>query len=107
VISDVGMLQDVVVTAVLPMLAKALILVGMLTLMFWMNWRLALVALAVFPLFWLRTVTMGRKINEVARLQRKREGAMAATAAESINAIRTVQALSLEAAFETQFTRQS
>jgi ATP-binding cassette subfamily B protein len=75
--------------------------------MFWLNWRLALVALAVFPLFWLRTVTMGRKINEVARLQRKREGAMAATASETINAIKTVQALSLEAAFERQFNRQN
>jgi ATP-binding cassette subfamily B protein len=107
VISDVGLLQDVVVTAVLPMLAKALILVGMLALMFWLNWQLALVALAVFPLFWLRTVSMGRKINEVARLQRKREGAMAATAAESITAIKTVKALSLESAFEQQFSRQS
>src|SRR5258708_8401633 len=77
VISDVGLLQDVVVTAVMPMLAKALILLGMIALMFWMNWKLTLVALAVFPLFWLRTVSMGKRINEVARLQRKREGAMA------------------------------
>jgi ATP-binding cassette subfamily B protein len=107
VISDVGLLQDVVVTAVLPMLAKSLILAGMIALMFWLNWHLTLVALAVFPLFWLRTVSMGRKINEVARLQRKREGAMAATASETINAIKTVQALSLESAFEEQFTRQN
>jgi ATP-binding cassette subfamily B protein len=107
VISDVGLLQDVVVTAVLPALAKSLILVGMVVLMFWLNWKLALVALAVFPLFWLRTITMGRKINEVARLQRKREGAMAATASETISAIKTVQALSLESAFEEQFTRQN
>src|SRR6266850_178344 len=42
VISDVGMLQDVVVTAFLPMLAKLLIFVGMLAVMFWMNWQLAL-----------------------------------------------------------------
>ena len=107
VISDVGLLQDVVVTAVLPMLAKSLILAGMLVLMFWLNWRLTLVALAVFPLFWLRTVSMGKKINEVARLQRKREGAMAATASETISAIKTVQALSLESAFEQQFTKQN
>jgi len=55
----------------------------------------------------LRTITMGKKINEVARLQRKREGAMAATASETINAIKTVQALSLESAFEQQFTKQN
>lgn len=107
VISDVGLLQDVVVTAVLPMLAKSLILTGMIVLMFWLNWKLALVALSIFPLFWLRTVTMGKKINEVSRQQRKREGAMAATASETISAIKTVQALSLESAFEEQFTRQN
>lgn len=107
IISDVGMLQDVVVTAVLPMLAKSLILIGMVGLMFWLNWKLALVALGVFPLFWLRTVSMSRKINEVARQQRKREGAMAATASETINAIKTVQALSLESAFEQQFKKQN
>jgi len=61
----------------------------------------------VFPLFWLRTVFVGRKINEVSRMQRKREGAMAATASEAINPIKTVQALSLESAFETQFDRQN
>src|SRR6266851_7252076 len=40
VISDVGLLQDVVVTALLPMVAKALILIGIVALMFWLNWRL-------------------------------------------------------------------
>jgi ATP-binding cassette subfamily B protein len=107
VISDVGLLQDVVVTAVLPMIAKSLILLGMVVLMFFLNWRLTLLALAVFPLFWLRTISMGKKINEVARLQRKREGAMAATASETINAIKTIQALSLESAFQKQFNRQN
>ena len=107
VMSDVGLLQDVVVTAVLPMLAKSLILAGMIGLMFWLNWKLALVAVSVFPLFWLRTVSMGRKINEVARQQRKREGAMAATASETISAIKTIQALSLESAFEEQFKHQN
>jgi len=40
-ISDVGLLQGMVV----PMRAKAPILVGMFALIFWLNWRLALVAL--------------------------------------------------------------
>ena len=107
VISDVGMLQDVVVTAFLPMLAKLLIFVGMLAVMFWMNWELALLGLAVFPLFSLRSIHLGRRIREVARKQRKREGAMAATAAETIAGIKTVQALSLEGAFEKSFSEQS
>src|SRR5438552_8337928 len=107
VISDVAMLQEVAVTALIPTVAKALIVAGMLALMFHMNWQLALIALAVFPLFWLRTVTLGRRIREVARKQRQREGLMAATAAESIGAIKTVQALSLEGAFEKVFAGQN
>jgi len=107
VISDVGMLQDVVVTALLPMLAKLFILAGMMALMFYINWQLSVIALAVFPLFWLRTITIGRRIREVARKQRQREGLMAATAAESIGAIKTVQALSLESSFEKVFASQN
>src|SRR5207249_8932430 len=100
VVSDVGMLQDVVVTAVLPMLAKTLVFCGMVALMFWLNWRLTLLALLVLPFFWLRTVTLSPQIQEVARKQRKREGAMAAMAAETMSAIKTVQALSLGGVFD-------
>jgi len=107
VINDVGMLQDVAVTALLPLTAKVLIVAGMAALMFAMNWKLALVALAVLPLFWLRTVSLTGRIREIAKKQRRQEGAMAATAAESLGAIKTVQALSLEENFARAFTDES
>ena len=105
--NDVGMLQDVAVTALFPLLAKLLIVAGMIGLMFWMRWELALIAIGVFPLFWLRSIHIGRRIREVAKRQRRREGAMAATFAESIHAIKTVQALSLEENFARAFSTQS
>ncbi len=105
--NDVTMLQDVAVTALFPLLAKVLVVGGIVVLMFWMQWQLALVAVAVFPLFWLRSITIGRRIREVARKQRRREGAMAATFAESMSAIKTVQALSLEDSLARVFTNQS
>ena len=107
VIGDVGMLQDVIVSALLPLVARGLVIVGMLVLMFCMNWRLALIALAVFPLFWMRSLQLGHRIRELAQKQRRQEGAMAATAAESINAIKTVQALSLEETFAETFAGDS
>ena len=106
-IGDVGMLQDVAVTALLPLLAKGLVVFGMIGLMFWMDWHLAVIALSVFPLFWLRTVSLGKKIREVSQKQRSQEGAMAASVAESIQAIRTVQALSLEGKFADAFSSTS
>ncbi|HUE75446.1 MAG TPA: ABC transporter ATP-binding protein, partial [Chloroflexota bacterium] len=103
VIGDVGLLKDVIVTAMLPMLGNTLILLGMLSLMLWLNWQLTLLGLVTVPLFWFATSRLSRRIQEVARAQRQREGALASTAAESIGAIKTVQALSLEKMFSQTF----
>ena len=46
-IGDVGMMRDVAVTALMPLLANVLILSGMLLVMSWMNWQLTLAGLAV------------------------------------------------------------
>src|SRR5262249_39381557 len=94
VISDVALLQDVAVTAFLPTLGKVLIVLCMLGLMSWLNWRLTILSLSVLPLLWLRTSRLTKQIQEVAVKQRKRQGSMAAAAAESIGGIKTVQALS-------------
>src|ERR1043165_7050122 len=67
VMGDVGMLQDVAVTALLPTLAKILIRSGMFGLMLWLNWRLALIAISLWPLFLLRSIKLTRQIREVAQ----------------------------------------
>ena len=107
VIADVGLIKEVVVTAALPLVASTLVLVGMLAVMLVLDWRLALVSLVVVPLFFLSTTRLSRRIGDAARDQRRREGAMAATAAESIGAIKTIQSLSLEGQFESVFERQN
>jgi len=107
VIGDVGVLQDVFVTALIPLVINAVILVAMLGLMFWMEWRLALLAVSVLPIMWLFAAVLSGRIREASRQQRKREGAMAATAAESIGSIKAVQALSLEGAFGDTFSSQN
>lgn len=103
VISDVNMLRDAAVTALLPLIGNVLVVVSMLGLMLWMDWRLACLALVALPVFVLMNIRLGKRIREVASLQRRREGAMAATAAESLAGIKTVQALALEEAFARDF----
>lgn len=101
---DVSMVRDVTSTAILPLLASLLILVGMAIMMVWLQWQLALLVFATVPLFWFTTVRVGRRIRDAARKQREREGAMASIAAESITAIKIIQALSLEAVFADAFS---
>jgi ATP-binding cassette, subfamily B, bacterial len=107
VTSDISMLKDVVVTAFLPLVANAMIMIAMVVLMFWLQWKLTLLALLPIPLLWIWTIRLSHKIHEAAKSQRQREGALASTTAESISAIKVVQALSLEAIFATYFSRQN
>lgn len=106
VIGDVGMVREVVVTAMLPLLGNLFILAGMIVVMLWMQWQLTLVALTTVPLFWLSTARLGARIRTVARKQRRREGGLATRVSETMGAIETVQALSLEETFAADFVDQ-
>ena len=107
VTGDIGRLQEVAVTAALPLVANLLTLVGMLAVMFWMNWRLALMAAVVLPVFVFATRRIGGRIRQVARRQRQRIGEMGATAAEAIGSMKVVQSLSLEKSQEESFVIQN
>lgn len=106
-IGDVGMVQEVTVTAVLPMLGNALVLVGMFAVMFWLEPVLAAIAACTLPLMAIATLRRGRTIRHAARRTRRQEGALAATASESFAAIKTVQSLSLGERFAGAFSRQN
>jgi len=104
-VGDIGVMKDVAVTALLPLITNLLILAGTAIVMFWFNWELAIVALALLPLVALAIRRLGRRIHVTAREQRRHEGDLAARAAESIVAARVVRALSLEQEFGRTFAR--
>jgi len=107
VIGDIGLLKDVAVTAFMPLVGSLMVLTSMAALMFWLNWRLALLVLLSAPLYWIPTLILGKRIQTASRKQRKRQGAMASTVAESIGAMAVVQTLSLEETFADQFGKQN
>ncbi|WP_198515140.1 MULTISPECIES: ABC transporter ATP-binding protein [Neisseria] len=95
-VSDVGMLREAVVTALMPMLVNIFVLSGMLAVMLYLDWKLTLFAIASLPLLWLTTKRSGKRIHQVSREQRKKEGNLASKASEYFASIRTIQSLSLE-----------
>lgn len=104
VMGDIGMLKQISVTAFMPLVGNVLVLLMMAGLMLWLHWKLALVVLVSAPLYWIPTISFGRKIRDLSRVQRQREGKMAAGTMEMIGAMQVVQTLSLEDAFADQFT---
>jgi len=107
VMADVGVLKEMSGTAFLPLVGNILIFIAIVGVMFWINWQLTLLVLTVIPFFLLFTVKKGKKIQKYSREQKKRLGAMASTASESIVAIKEVQALSLKDVFYDKFSNQS
>ncbi|KIT16850.1 ABC transporter ATP-binding protein [Jannaschia aquimarina] len=102
-ISDIGMLKEAAVTALMPLAVNVLVLAGMVAVMLWLDWQLALIALLPLPILYLASLRMGRRIQGISRKVRKTEGAMAATSAEALAGIRTVQAMGLEEKVASQF----
>ncbi|MCA9063585.1 MAG: ABC transporter ATP-binding protein [Planctomycetaceae bacterium] len=102
-IGDLNMMKDVAVSAALPLLFSCLLLIGMSGVMLVMNWRLGLIVLCVFPAFWLIALRGSRRIHQSAGKQRRREGALAATAAEVLSAVQSVQAMDIGKAFSGHF----
>lgn len=103
IVGDTSRLQDVSVTALAPMTSKLVAFAGMVAIMFWLDWKMALIAIALLPLFLITTTRISSAIQGASRDLRAREGAMSATAAESLTAIKVVQSLSLEKYMDDSF----
>ena len=104
VTGDVGRLQEVTVTAALPLVGNVVTFIGMIGVMLWLDWQLALVALVALPLFILTSVRLTRRITTVSRAQRAQEGELASATTESLGAIKVVQAYSLEPTLQRSFS---
>ncbi|MCB0977636.1 MAG: ABC transporter ATP-binding protein [Acidimicrobiales bacterium] len=100
---DVQRLQEVTVSAALPLLGNVALFVGMVSVMVWLDPVLALAVLAVVPLFTISGRKSGGRITEASREQRRNEGAIASTAAESLGAMKVVHAYGLGPALARSF----
>lgn len=102
-VGDVGRLQEVAVTAGMPLLANCITLVAMAGVMFWLDPLLALVVVMACAGFLLLSRVSTGKITVAARKTRKGEGSLANTAQESLGAIRVVQTYGLERTLADRF----
>ncbi|MDJ0690805.1 MAG: ABC transporter ATP-binding protein [Xenococcaceae cyanobacterium MO_188.B32] len=107
VTNDTNKLRDVMIMAIIPLFVNIMTMLGMLGLMFWINTELTLISIVILPLFLLSTVRITKQIQKLSKKQRKREGAMASLAVETMGAIKVVKALSLEGMLENTFSTQN
>ena len=102
-VGDIGRLQDVAVTAALPLIGNVITLVGMLVVMIVLDPLMGVIVLAAFPVFLVLSTRRSRRITGAARDQRRREGDLANTAAEGLGAMPVVHAYGLEKVLRGHF----
>ena len=107
VTADIEKMRLVTIKTALPLLTNIISLLGMLAIMYWLNWELALVATAIFPLLTLLTSKTIGRIRSFAKQHRDSEGVLAATTGETIGAIKVVQVLSLQEMLHSIFAAQN
>ena len=72
--NDVSMITNLLSTVVLNLFKDTLTLVGLLSVMFYQNWKLSLVAIIMIPLASIAAKTLGKRISKVATQQMNRAG---------------------------------
>jgi ATP-binding cassette subfamily B protein len=102
-VGDVSRLQDVAVTAGLPLIGSTVSLIAMTIIMLWLDPLIALVTFLAIGVFALLSRRSSGSITSAARKSRKGESALATTAAETLGAIREVQAYGLEDTISSGF----
>jgi ATP-binding cassette subfamily B protein len=95
-VGDIGRLQDVAVTAGLPLVGNVITLIVLSGVMAWLDPLLTIVVVIAAVTYLLMSRPSAKAITKASRKTRKGEGALATTASESLGAIRVVQAYGLE-----------
>lgn len=95
-VADVGRLQEVAVTAGMPLLVNILTLLTMLVVMTWLDPILALIALGAVAFFLISSRTSTGKITSASRKTRRNEGDLANIAQETLAGMTHVQAYGME-----------
>tara|TARA_B110000259_G_scaffold41768_1_gene48046 strand:- start:551 stop:2293 length:1743 start_codon:yes stop_codon:yes gene_type:complete len=74
--NDVTHITNLISTAVLSLFKDSLTLIGLLTVMFFQNWKLSLIAIIMIPLASLAAKTLGKRIGKVATEQMQKAGVL-------------------------------
>jgi len=94
--SDIDSVQSFVTGGLLSTLINSLTLLGMIGVMFYINWKFTLIALSVVPLLFLVVFHYTRLIKKSSKQVREQEGKIASVIQEVLTSMHVVKAFARE-----------
>ena len=105
--SDIDATEDLISSAALGIVLNVLTLAGMMTVMFYLDWRFSLIGLSVAPFLFVVVYRFTRRIKKAARAVKQKESELASVVQESISSVRVVKAFAREDFEERRLDKQS
>jgi subfamily B ATP-binding cassette protein MsbA len=90
--SDVSTIQDFASSSILSIFVDSLTIVGMLGLMFYLNWNFALLAVAVTPFILLFVIRFKKAVKKASRELRSHQSNMVVVLQQGLESMRSVNA---------------
>ena len=96
VTSDIDSIQTFITSGLLGVLINLITLIGMVSVMLYMNWRFTLIALTIAPPLFTMVYIYTRRIKKAARAVRKKESEIVSVIEEVLGSMRVVKAFARE-----------
>ncbi len=94
--NDTMLVQNAVSTFIGDLIREPFVLIGAAGYVVWLNWKLAVLSLIVFPICVLPVAHFGRKVRRAAREGQARLANLAAILQEALSGMRIVKAFGME-----------
>jgi ATP-binding cassette, subfamily B, bacterial len=107
VTTETEVLKDTFGESVMTASSQLLTVVGMFVIMFLLNWKLSLVAMATLPILFYSLASVYGRLKVTARKQREREGVIAARLNEVLTSVPLVKAYGRESYEQQRFDAES
>ncbi len=104
---DVGTIQDFASSATLTILIDLLTIIGILGVMFWLNWDFALIAVSVTPFLLLFVARFKKAVKKATHEVRKRQSDIVAVVQQGLESVRAVKAFNREELEEDRLSQAS
>jgi ATP-binding cassette, subfamily B, bacterial MsbA len=96
IMNDVNLIQGAVSNAVTGILKDAFTIVGLIAVIFYREWRLAILAMLVLPIAVLPIVKFGRKLRKISTQSQKTMAEISIHLHETLSGVRIVKAFNTE-----------
>jgi ATP-binding cassette, subfamily B, bacterial len=105
--TDIDSVQSFVVSGSMGLIVDSITLVGMASVMFYLNWRFTLIALSVAPILFALSYSLTRRSKKASREVRKKQSSIVSMMQENLSAIGVIKAFAQEGYVQNHLEEES